>query len=127
MSAPTVDTRMAVPRPEAARLCGVSLDTIRRRLRAGAFPNAARVGEDQHWVIPVQDLLDAGLAPATPVVAGPSDTGSRPDDTPAVAASPPTPVGAAEVEVEVLRAELARAQDEIAFLRSLVTRAGRVA
>ena len=47
---------------EAATLCGVSRDTIKRRLRRGQFPNAHRQdGPTDAWRIPEQDLRDAGL------------------------------------------------------------------
>lgn len=44
---------------EAASVTGVSLSTIRRKHRAGAFENA--VMSDGQWAIPVNDLLAAGL------------------------------------------------------------------
>lgn len=48
----------------AARTCGVSDETIRRRLRARLLPNAVREpGPSGAWRIPVGDLLDAGLRP----------------------------------------------------------------
>jgi hypothetical protein len=50
---------------DAAALTGVSIDTIKRRLRAGAFPNATRgpaVGErTAPWLIPAGDLIGASL------------------------------------------------------------------
>ena len=48
---------------DAATLCKVSIDTIRRRLRAGAFPGAERDGDHpwSPWLFPVADLLTAGL------------------------------------------------------------------
>lgn len=39
---------------EAAQACGVSVDTVRRRLREGHFPSAARI--DGRWQIPLEDL-----------------------------------------------------------------------
>jgi hypothetical protein len=48
-----------VNRSEAAALCGVSKDTIRRRQRAGRFPNAEET--DAGWMIPVADLVEAKL------------------------------------------------------------------
>lgn len=51
---------------QAARECGVSADTIRRRLRSGAFPNADRSGKQGAWRIPVDDLIAAGLTPGKP-------------------------------------------------------------
>jgi excisionase family DNA binding protein len=51
---------------EAARLCGVSVSTIRRYLAAGRFPTAHQQpspipGQRGLWRIPTQDLLAAGL------------------------------------------------------------------
>lgn len=51
---------------QAARECGVSPDTIRRRLKADAFPNADRSGKQGAWRIPVEDLIAAGLTPGKP-------------------------------------------------------------
>lgn len=49
----------------AANECAVSRDTIKRRRAAGAFPNAFQNSQRQ-WVIPVSDLIAAGLRPGTP-------------------------------------------------------------
>lgn len=60
------------PRPEvpthvspqdAADLCGVSVDTIRRRINAGAIPGATRLGDrpTDRWSLPVAGLIAAGL------------------------------------------------------------------
>src|SRR5512133_1215805 len=51
---------------EAARLCGVSVSTIRRHLAAERFPTAHQQpspipGQRGLWRIPTQDLLAAGL------------------------------------------------------------------
>lgn len=52
---------------EAANRSGVSADTVRRRLRAGAFPSAAPPdGESAAWLIPVGDLIAAGLTAGAP-------------------------------------------------------------
>jgi excisionase family DNA binding protein len=49
---------------EAARLCGVSDETIRRRLRANRLPHAARAeGPSSPWRIPFSDLIADGLEP----------------------------------------------------------------
>jgi hypothetical protein len=53
---------------EAAAACRLSPRTIRRKLTAGAFPNAQKSGsgDDEHdgaWMIPVADLEAAGLDP----------------------------------------------------------------
>lgn len=44
----------------AAAMAGVSQSTMKRRLRAGAFPHAAQ-DDTGAWVIPVEDLLGAGF------------------------------------------------------------------
>lgn len=54
----------------AATECGVSVSTIKRRLREGKFPNAVQ-GAGGAWTIPVQDLIGAGLTPGKPSVADP--------------------------------------------------------
>ncbi|MDP1794288.1 MAG: hypothetical protein Q8K63_09150 [Acidimicrobiales bacterium] len=42
----------------------MSIDTVRRRMRAGAFPRAVRgAGPNAPWRIPMGDLVAAGLAP----------------------------------------------------------------
>ena len=56
---------------EAAAACGVSRKTIRRRLDADKFPNAHRLDgpagtETGPWVIPIEDLIAAGLQPGKP-------------------------------------------------------------
>jgi hypothetical protein len=53
---------------EAARLCGVSVSTIRRYLSAGRFPTARQQpspipGQRGSWRIPIQELLAADLRP----------------------------------------------------------------
>lgn len=58
------------PRPswsvqQAARECGVSPATIRRRLKDGSLPNAVQ-GARGAWTIPVTDLIAAGLNPGQP-------------------------------------------------------------
>jgi Helix-turn-helix domain len=58
---------------EAARLCGVSVSTIRRYLAAGRFPTAHQQpspipGQRGLWRIPPQDLLTAGLRPRQPSI-----------------------------------------------------------
>lgn len=48
---------------DASDAAGVSVRTIRRRLAAGAFPNAVKDATDPlaPWAIPVEDLLAAGF------------------------------------------------------------------
>lgn len=63
-------TATGSPRPswsvqQAARECGVSVATIRRRLKDGALPNAVQ-GARGAWTIPVTDLIAADLNPGKP-------------------------------------------------------------
>lgn len=57
----------------AASTCGVSRDTIKRRLAAGAFPNATRTrgpGPKGPWRIPQIDLRASGLLVDRPLDEG---------------------------------------------------------
>lgn len=47
---------------EAAASCGVSRSTMRRKRESGAFPNAYTDAAGA-WIIPLADLLAAGLTP----------------------------------------------------------------
>lgn len=47
---------------DAAKRCGLSPDTIRRRLRSGQFPRSFR-DEAGAWRVPLGDLVSAGLRP----------------------------------------------------------------
>lgn len=47
---------------QAAELAGVSVDTVKRRLRAGDLPHARQLGDASHtWVVPLGDLVGAGF------------------------------------------------------------------
>ena len=50
---------------QAAEACRVSIDTIRRRLRAGNIDGAERTGPNDWdgWLLPVSGLRSAGLEP----------------------------------------------------------------
>lgn len=68
-SDPVFDSTYMVP--EAAALCGCSIDTVRRHLRDGRFPRAFQDGDVSNaaWRIPLSDLVAAGLyqpGPAEP-------------------------------------------------------------
>lgn len=91
---------------EAAQWAGVSPDTVRRRLRAGAFPNAARTGAGGAWMIPIADLVEAAIAPAGGVPTVSAMT-SRHDTTP-------------DAELDGLRALVAAQAEHIADLRRQV-------
>jgi hypothetical protein len=128
MTVTAVDITGDLSRAEAADACNVSVDTIKRRIKAGAFPRARQVGLDRSWVIPVSDLVDAGLLPASALTL-PAATKSAPraavEPPSHVIAPTPTPTTAhlaeALAENRGLRVALARAEDESAFLRDIVT------
>ena len=48
---------------QAARMCGVSDETIRRRLRSDRLAGARRVGAGGVWRIPVASLVADGMTP----------------------------------------------------------------
>lgn len=82
----------------AAELAGVSRDTLKRRLKRGAFPGAHRgsgSGPGGPWLIPVGDLEAAGLIrhPADPNADDPGDVRIQ--------------LAVAQAEVRLLRAHLA--------------------
>lgn len=52
--------RPRYPLTKAAQMVGVSQSTMKRRLKAGAFPNAVQ-DESGAWAIGVDDLLAAGF------------------------------------------------------------------
>ncbi len=52
-------TQEYLKRSEAAKRCGVSVDTIRRAQADQRFPNA--IQKDNTWMIPLADLVYAGL------------------------------------------------------------------
>jgi hypothetical protein len=64
------DDRPELTITEAAAATGRNPHTIRRRRKAGYFPNAHQVGPKAEWHTPIADLLAAGLV-LTPTVEGP--------------------------------------------------------
>ena len=96
---------------EAARSCDVSAQTIRRRLRDDAFPNATKESLDgvETWQIPLGDLLAAGFSPTSDGRPAPSEP--TPTPTTDVVDERPAPVQAIDVDkVAELRAELVEAK-----------------
>lgn len=84
---------------QAAEACGVARITIRRRLDDGQFPNAYKNQDRQpQWLIPVEDLIAAGLQP-----------NAYSNETP--------PVVDERGAEERLRDELSQARDQITRLR----------
>jgi hypothetical protein len=111
---------------EAAAACRLSPRTIRRKLTAGAFPNAYKTGESDDeldegaWKIPVADLEQAGLQPT---LVHPTLTNSMRAPGPRPAPEPDGPTVLELVRSDRfgrLRAELAEAvaAAEIALLRA---------
>lgn len=96
---------------EAARVFGISKDTVKRRLREGAFPNATRTGPlvNSPWVIPHGDLLAAGFFPvAADPVSGSQEAGSV-----GSVAELQGEVAALRARVETLEADLLRLRTQV--------------
>lgn len=97
-----MSTERLVTRKEAARLCGCSVDSIRRRQNEGDFPNARL--DDGAWMIPVSDLVAAGhLDPTAPIEVLAEATATE-DAT----------------HIARLEEALARAENELEFNRTLL-------
>lgn len=90
---------------QAASETGTSLSTIKRRLRGGAFPNA---GQDHggRWLIPVTDLIAAGLRPGRP--------------------APPDPLPDSVTQVGDLAAENAELRTRLAVAEALAEERNRI-
>lgn len=101
--------RPALSMTEAAEAAGVSRDTIERRRKAGDFPGARM--DQGRWVIPVDDLLGAGLVLHAPA---PPETGPGGE----------MPAGEAG-ELERLRAEVAAVRHEAALWRAVAEERAR--
>jgi hypothetical protein len=100
---------------EAARLCGISVSTIRRYLAAGRFPTAHQQpspipGQRGLWRIPPQDLRAAGLRPRQ---AGPLDENQENEPSPPPTAGPPADDRVRELEhaLELERTRRRAAED----------------
>jgi hypothetical protein len=107
---------------QAGDLCRVSLNTVEMRLRRGRFPHAVKstVPGDRvaRWRIPIADLVDDGLLGADRVQPRTAFAAPAPAAGGVPVAVPGTGAARAEVEVEVLRAQVARLEDEVAWWRS---------
>ena len=105
-----------VDQQEAARLSGCSKDTIARARQAGRLPHARL--RDRRWVIPVDDLVAAGLyAPEQDTAGFVSDV--DPDDDAVSPVSPPVVLARALARVAALEDLVARQDEELRFLRKL--------
>lgn len=112
-----MSTSRYVTKAEAAVLCGRSASAIQRHRREECFPNH-RYAEDGTLEIPVSDLVAAGLLDPTEdaeILLGRTRAERDLVDLRQQAA-------VAAERAAALEARLAAATDEIAFLRSLLTR-----
>jgi hypothetical protein len=83
----------------AARTAGVSRSTLRRRVADGAFRGAQRDAQGA-WLVPVADLIQAGLSPAvTPPMSTPVN---------GVVSLPDLPAKVAQLEAELAAERLKR-------------------
>lgn len=122
---------------EAARICGVSKPTVRRR--KAALVRAGAVADETGWVIPPRALVAVGLLEGVPEAPVPSSRSlspvtrlpvavpATPADTPAGTGDVPGAARVAELEAEVavlrerLAAAEARAEERDRCLRTLET------
>lgn len=98
---------------QAAALCGVHVDTIRRRLRENAIPGARRDGDAEWapWLIPVEGLVGCGLLDsASQAIAG---TGTLEGQAAAERQS-------YELTVRHLEATIERLEDLVEFHQSTI-------
>ena len=105
---------------QAARRCGVSRSAVRRALDGGSLPGAVQSEDDRGtWLVPVPDLVAAGLLPdpeqsadSPEQVAGQvATTGEQSADSP----EQPLPAGVGLVkweDVQGLVGQLVTAQDD---------------
>lgn len=112
------DTRY-LTRREAAAACGCSFDTIRRRIADGM---PSRVREDGVVEVAIADLVEHGLL--DPLAAGGDITGSLARSrTEQELGDTRHELAVKVARVEWLEGRLGECQDEIAFLRGIVTKA----
>lgn len=109
---------------EAAKLTGVSRSTIRRRRESGKFPDAHR-NEEGEWLIPLTNLLAAGLRPLS------SERVHLEQEGELVTLTPPTPPAQPDHELAQrlhdAELELARERARVEGLeRTLAESQGRV-
>ncbi|MDH2415291.1 hypothetical protein [Nocardioides sp. CER19] len=131
-SAPSYQPDAALTFKEAAEAAGCSVDTIKRRHQGGTFPHVFQDAGDKRgtWLIPVTDLVAAGLlgADALVDVAETVATVKHGREAAAVQTALESArqdlalqVAALRAQVTGLEAQLARVVDERDFLRGLVT------
>lgn len=97
---------------EASKRCGVSFSTIRRRREDGAFPNAYKTLDGQ-WMVPVEDLLAAGLKPTAELVQERAHSKALAEHAQDVHQAAQVPSSAEQDRIEQLERDLARARAQI--------------
>jgi hypothetical protein len=122
-SRPSVSGTALLTEREAALLSGKSKDTVRRRREDGRFPGAHQRVDDPTgtWVIPVEDLVRAGMLAADQVeTAGAATVLLRTQNE-----MTDLRVGNAHLLAVVtgLEARLADKDSEIAHLRRIISKA----
>lgn len=105
-------TRPVFTLREASKRCGVSFSTIRRRREDGAFPNAYKTPDGQ-WVIPVEDLLAAGLKPTAEPAQGQPRSGQLAEQAQDAHQAAQAASSADQDRIEQLERDLARARAQI--------------
>lgn len=106
MSAIAQEQVEALSLSDAAKACSISRSTIRRKLDAGKFASAFRSDDDGPWMVPLADLVGAGLNPGS----GPAFDERKPNGD--------TLNGAAGLEKELLEERIRRhAAEELAAER----------
>jgi excisionase family DNA binding protein len=121
---PSQALERALSPAEAAQLCGVSIDTIRRRLRDGSLDGAYRDGEHEwsRWLIPASELTRVGLCDEATV--RDADAHLDPDAQRLVAqlAEARAELVAEQARCRAAEERLSQALGEVDHLRSIVDR-----
>lgn len=105
-----------VDQQQAARLSGCSKDTIARARQNGRLPHARL--RDRRWVIPLDDLVAAGLYVPEQGATG-FAAADDPGDAAGPAGSPTVELARALARVAALEDLVGRQDDELRFLRQL--------
>jgi hypothetical protein len=107
-----------VTQQEAAALAGCSRDTIARARRTGRFPHARLV--DGRWMIPADDLNEAGFSPQHRTADAPTDGDDhQPANADGPAGGSSVVLASAEARIHALEDLVARQDAELCFLRRL--------
>lgn len=119
-----LDPRVELTTRQVGDLTGAAKDTIQRRLNSRAFPNAHRRPRDPscRWLIPIGDLVYAGLLDATQV--GDPEEHRRQEAAEEVSVQLKLERAACDAlrqQIELLRVQLSERAEEVSFLRAQLT------